>query len=44
MKYLTAARRLPFALFLWPLLGVCTLLILWGWGKQTAQDFVQAIT
>lgn len=44
MKYLTIARRLPFAILLWPLLCLCTALIMFGWGKQDAKEFWQAIT
>jgi len=41
---LTFARRLPFAIILWPLLYVCTFLILLGWGTAAADDFWDCIT
>jgi hypothetical protein len=41
---LTIARRLPFAILLWPLLYVCTFLVLLGWGKNAADDFWWSIT
>lgn len=40
---LTIARRLPFAIILWPLLYVCTFLILLGWGKAAADNFWDCI-